>query len=80
MYLGCWKGLWSPTLKPSNRVLKEFDGHSFPPHGIIMTCTIELGGKTVQVDAKVVDAPIDYNLLLRHSWIHAMTTVVSSVF
>ena len=80
MYLGCWKGLGSPTLKPSNKVLKEFDGHSFPPHGFIIAFPIELGGKTVQVDVEVVDAPIDYNLLLGRSWKHAMMTIVSSVF
>ena len=56
MYLGCWKGLGSPTLKPSKKVLKAFDGHSFPPHGLIMAFPIELGGKTVQVYVEVVDA------------------------
>ena len=80
MYLGCWKGLGSPNLKPSNKVLKAFDGHSFPPHGFIMACPTELEGKTVQVDVEVVDAPIDYNLLLGCSWIHVMMEVVSSVF
>ena len=29
---------------------------------------------------EVVDAPLDYNLLLGHSWSYAMTTIVSSVF
>ena len=62
------------------QVLKAFDRHSFPPHGLIMACPIELGGKIVHVDVEVVDAPIDYNLLLGHSWIHAMTAIVSSVF
>ena len=80
MYLGCWKGLGSPTLKPSNKVLKEFDGHSFPPHGFSMACPTELEGKTVQVDVEVVDAPIDYNMLLGCSLIHIMREVVSSVF
>jgi hypothetical protein len=28
----------------------------------------------------VVDAPLDYNLLLGHSWIYAMSTVVSTLF
>ena len=64
MSLGCWKGLGSPTLKPSHIILKSFNGHSFPPHGLITACPIELGEKIVQVDVEVVDAPIDYNLLL----------------
>ena len=29
---------------------------------------------------EVVDAPLDYNLLLGRSWSYAMTIVVSSVF
>ena len=45
-----------------------------------MAFPIELGGKIVQVDVEVVDAPIDYNILLALSWIHAMMEVVSSVF
>lgn len=28
----------------------------------------------------MVDSPIDYNLLLRRSWTHAMTAIVSTVF
>jgi hypothetical protein len=39
-----------------------------------------LGGKTVTVDIEVVDAPLDYNLLLGRSWFYAMTAVASSVF
>jgi hypothetical protein len=39
-----------------------------------------LGGKTVTVDVEVVDAPLDYNLLLGRSWFYAMTVVASSVF
>ena len=80
MSLGFWKALGSPTLKPSHTILKAFDGHSFLPHGLITDFPIELGGKIVQVDVEVVDAPIYYNMLLGRSWIHAMTTVVSSVF
>ena len=45
-----------------------------------MTYPIQLGGKIVQVDVEVVDVPIDYNMLLGCSWMHAMTMVVSLVF
>lgn len=34
----------------------------------------------VSVEVGVVDAVIDYNLLLGSSWTYAMTVVVSSVF
>ena len=39
-----------------------------------------MGGKTVTVDVEVVDATLDYNLLLGRSWFYAMTVVASSVF
>jgi hypothetical protein len=34
----------------------------------------------VEVDVEVVDAPLDYNLLLGRNWTYAMTTVMSSIF
>jgi hypothetical protein len=61
-------------------MLTAFDGHSFRPHGILPTFLVQLGGKTVEVDVEVVDAPLDYNLLLGCNWTYAMTIVVSSVF
>jgi hypothetical protein len=39
-----------------------------------------LGGKIVTVDVEVVDAPIDYILLLGISWFYAMTAIASLVF
>jgi hypothetical protein len=60
-------------------MLKNFDGHSFRPHVIITSFLIQLGGKIVTVQVEVVDAPLDYNLLLCHSWTYAMTVVVSSI-
>ena len=80
MSLGCWKSLGSPTFKLSHTILKAFDGRSFPPHGLITACPIEMEGKIIQFDVEVVDAPIDYNMLLGCSWIHAMMTIMCSVF
>jgi hypothetical protein len=41
---------------------------------------MELGGKIVSIEVKVVDAPLDYNILLRNSWFYAMMAIVSLVF
>jgi hypothetical protein len=41
---------------------------------------ITLEGKTVQVEVEVFDAPLDYNLLLGHSWVDSMLAVVSTLF
>jgi hypothetical protein len=37
-------------------------------------------GKTVELEVEVVDANLNYNLLLGRSWTHAMFCVVSSLF
>jgi hypothetical protein len=80
MSLVCWKGLKSPALNKSPTMLHAFDGKGFHPHGILQSLPIQLGGKNITVDVEVVDAPLDYNLLLGRSWFYAMTTVASSVF
>jgi hypothetical protein len=41
---------------------------------------VQLGGKTVCVEVEVVDAPLDYKLLLGRSWTYAMQLVVATVF
>ena len=61
-------------------MLKAFDGHVFKPHGIVPSFPVTLGGKTMNVEVEVVDAPIDYNLLLGQSWTYAMEVVPSSYF
>jgi hypothetical protein len=75
-----WKTLGSPTLSKSSNTLTAFDDHSFHPHNILLAFSVQLGGKTVEVEVEVVDAPLDYNLLLGRNWTYAMITVVSSVF
>ena len=80
MSLNYWKSLGSPTLNQSPTILKDFDGRGFHPFGILQDLPIEVEGKTVNLDVEVVDAPLDYNLLLGRSWSYAMTAVVSSIF
>jgi hypothetical protein len=80
MSLACWKAIGQPKLSLSPTLLTAFDGRSFRPHGIIPSFPVQLGGKTVCVEVEVVDAPIDYNLLLGRSWTYAMQAVVATVF
>ena len=80
MSLNCCKSLGSPTLNQSPKIIKAFDGRGFHSYGILQDIPIEVEGKTVNLDVEVVDAPLDYNLLLGRSWYYAMTAVVSSVF
>jgi hypothetical protein len=80
MLLACWKAIGQPKLSLSPTLLTAFDGHSFRPHNIIPSFPVQLGGKTVCIEVEVVDVPIDYNLLLGHSWTYAMQAVVVTVF
>ena len=61
-------------------MLKAFDAHTFKPHGIIPAFPVELSGKTVEIEVEVVDALVDYNLLLGRNWTYAMTAIASTVF
>jgi hypothetical protein len=45
-------------------MLTTFDGHSFRPHGILPAFPVQLGGNTMEVKVEVVDAPLNYNILL----------------
>jgi hypothetical protein len=80
MSLACWKGIGSPPLNESQNTIKAFNGCGFKPYGVLPSFPITLEGKTVQVEVKVVDTPLDYNLLLGHSWIDSMRVVVSTLF
>jgi hypothetical protein len=80
MSLACWKVVGQPVLYPSRTLFTAFDGRSFQPHGIIPSFPVQLGGKIVCVEVEVVDAPLEYNLLLGRSCTYAMQVVVATVF
>ena len=80
MSLSCWQALDSPTLVSSSTMLQEFDGHVFKPHGILTSLPIEIGGKTISIDAKLINVSLDYNLLLWSTWFYAMKVVASIGF
>jgi hypothetical protein len=80
MSMNCWKSLGSPQLTTLETILKAFDGHFFKPHGIFPSLPIELAGKTASVEVEVIDANLDYNILLGRTWFYAMKAVTSSIF
>ena len=61
-------------------LFKAFDGCGFQPYGLLPAIHVELRGKLVSIHIEVVDAPLDYNLLLGHNWFYAMQVVASVVF
>ena len=80
MYLACWKGLGSPKLPKSTTMLTDFDGRSFRLHGILPFVKVRLGGNTIAIEVGVVDAPLDYNMLLGRNWMYSMQAIASSLF
>lgn len=80
MSISCWKAIKSPQTIPSPTLLKTFDVHSHRPHGIIQTFPICVGGKVVNIEVEIVDANLDYNILLGRNWIYEMDAIVSSLF
>ena len=79
MSLSCWMGLGS-QLSRSGTMLTAFDGISFRPHGILPSLKVCLGGNTIAIKVEVVDAPLDYNLLLGKNWMYSMQAFASSLF
>ena len=65
--------------KPAT-MLTNFYGRSFHLHIIIPSLKVCLGGKTVAIEVEVVDAPLDYNLLLGRNWMYSMQAIASSLF
>ena len=59
--------------------LQAWDGHASQPIGLFCNSPITLAGKTVCVDVEVIDAPLDYNILLGRSYTYAMLVVPSIV-
>jgi len=43
-------------------------------------CRVTIAGKIVHVDIKVIDAPLDYNIILGRSYTYAVLVLVSVVF
>ena len=80
MSTSVWKQLGSPELAPSTITLRAWDGHASQPIGLFRNFPITLAGKTVCVDVEVIDAPLDYNIILGRSYTYAMSAVPSTVF
>lgn len=80
MSISCWKAIGSPPLSESPNTLKDFDGQIFNLLGILKSLPISLEGKFIEVDVEVVEAPLEFNISLRRSYIYSMSVVVSSLF
>ena len=80
MSMSCWKAIRLPSVVPSLTLLTKFDGHSHRLYRIIPAFPICVGGKVVNIEVEVIDANLDYNLLLGRNWVYEMDVVVSTLF
>ena len=80
MSFSCWKVLGSPMLSQSATMLIDFDGRSFWLHEILPSLEVQSGVNTITIEVEVVDAPLDYNILLGRNWMYSMQFVSSSLF
>jgi hypothetical protein len=70
-------GSLEPT--PFAITLWAYDGHHLNPRAF-SKIPIELERKMVLIDIKVIDTPLDYNILLGCSYMYVMKVVASSMF
>ena len=58
----------------------DYDGHPTKTQEILAHVPITLVRKTVLINIEVVNAQLDYNLLLGRSYMYAMRAVTSTIF
>ena len=80
MYLSCWRAIGSPEINRSPTTLKDFDGHIFQPYGLLPSLQVEMGVKPISIHVEVVDAPLDYNIIVGRNLFYAMKAIASSIF
>ena len=64
MSLSYWRAIGYPDINHSPTTLKAFDGCGFQPYGLLPSLQVEMGGKSISIHIEVIDAPLNYNLLL----------------
>jgi hypothetical protein len=79
MYAKVLNKLGSLELVPSMITLYAYDGRPSQIEGLYHNIPIELAKKQVLIDIKVVNIPLDYNILLGCSYIYAMKVVSFSI-
>jgi len=64
MSILCWKSIGPPPLNQYPNTLEAFDGRGSRPYGILMNLSVTLEGETIELEVEVVDANLNYNLIL----------------
>jgi len=80
MSSACWKAIGSLALNSFPNALEAFDGRELKHLGVLASLPINLQGNKISVKVEVIDAKLNYNILLSCSWTHAMLCVTSTLF
>lgn len=80
MFVSFWEAIGSLPLNWFPNTLEAFDGRGSCPYSILTNFPITLEGKTINLEVEVIDANLNYNLLLGRSWTLAMFCVVYTLF
>jgi hypothetical protein len=75
-----WQDLGCPQLAPVTQNLLSFNRRTSQPLGTLPQFPITLGGKTIFIDAMVIQDPLDFSLLLGRDYVYAMKAIVSTLF
>ena len=59
-----WQKIGAPELKPFIITLRAYDGRPSTPIGLFQNVPVYLASKMVHIDIEVLDAHLDYNILL----------------
>ena len=78
--MSCWRATGSLKVNHSPTTLKYFYGRGFQPYGLLPVLSIDLGGNFIFILVEVVEASLDYNLLLGRNFFYTMMMIASLVF
>ena len=67
-------------MQPSSTTLRAYDDHPTKAQGILPHVPITLAKNIVLIDIEVVNAQLEYNLLLGRSYMYAMRATTSTIF
>lgn len=69
------KKLVSPYLSPYTITFRAWNGHPSQPLGLYHNCQVIATCKIVFIGIKVIDHPLDYNIILVRSYTYSMSVV-----
>lgn len=77
MFTLVWWKQGSKKLIPSTITLCAYYKRSSQPKGLFQNVLVELAGETILIYIEVVNAPLNDNIILGHSYMYTMKAVVS---